>query len=158
MKRIFGFFLMPAILIALTGCATMTPLGSAAKGRDIKEVEALLNKGADVNKGDTLFGLMPLTEAVFNDAPLEIVRLLLDKGADVNTKASAGSGWSTLTGKPIHFAVHNGNVNMVKLLLDRGADVGALDFNGKTPLQIAQEKGYTAIARMLREAEEKQNK
>jgi len=147
------------LLFLMTGCATMTPLGRAAMRRDIKEVEALLNKGADVNKGDPLFGIMPLNEAVFNDAPLDIVRLLLDKGADVNTKATAGGGWATICGKPIHFAVYNNNVNMVKLLLDRGADVSAINFvGGKTPLKIAEEKGFTVIARMLREAEEKQYK
>jgi len=47
---------------------------------------------------------------------------------------------------------------VVKLLLDYGADVTMIDQLGKTPLGIAEEKGYSIIARMLREAEEKEYK
>ena len=76
--------------MAMTGCATVTPLGRAAARGDIKEVETILSEGANVNEV-RMPGLSPLHEAVFNDAPLDIVRLLLDKGADVNKK-SCGDG------------------------------------------------------------------
>ncbi|MDO9288337.1 MAG: caspase family protein [Thermodesulfovibrionales bacterium] len=135
--------------MAMTGCATVTQLGTAAHGGDIREVEALLNKGADVN--ERVMGVTPLVEAVFYNASLDIVRLLLDKGAHINI--DAGSGW-----KPIHYAVNNGNANVVKLLLDRGADFSGMNGFGKTPLKMAEEKGLTVIARMLREAEENQYK
>ena len=108
-----------------------------------------MNKGADVN--ERVMGVTPLVEAVFYNASLDIVRLLLDKGAHINI--DAGSGW-----KPIHYAVNNGNANVVKLLLDRGADFSGMNGFGKTPLKMAEEKGLTVIARMLREAEENQYK
>ena len=60
--------------------------------------------------------------------------------------------------KPIHLAVSKGNAKMVKLLLDNGADLAVQDRDWKTPLKIAEEKGYFIIARMLREAEEKEYK
>ena len=136
--------------MAMTGCATVTQLGTAAHGGDIREVEALLNKGVNVNEVG-FSGVTPLLEAVLYNASLDIVRLLVDKGADVNKGMNIG--W-----KPIHFAVKNGNANVVKLLLDRGADINVLNPYKKTPLKMAEEKGSTVIARMLREAEEKQNK
>ena len=69
MKKIFGYILIPAVLMAVTGCSTVTPLGRAAKRGDIKEVEDLLSKGANVNAVMTP-GLSPFHEALFNDASL----------------------------------------------------------------------------------------
>ena len=137
--------------MAMTGCATVTQLGTAAHGGDIREVEALLNKGVDVN--ERVMGTTPLLEAVFYKccASLDIIRLLLDKGADPNLGTSVG--W-----KPIHYAVDNDNANVVKLLIDRGADVTVVNSHKETPLKMAEKKGSTVIARMLREAEEKQYK
>jgi hypothetical protein len=151
------FVLILLVGVLMTGCATVTPLGRAAKRGDIKEVEALLNKGADVN-AVMVPGLSPLHEAVFNDAPLAIVRLLLDKGADVN-KSSAGDGWADECNeeKPLCIAACKGNASMVKLLLDYGAGVSAV-CSKKTPLIIAQERGLTAIVRMLKKEEQKQLK
>ena len=135
--------------IAMTGCATVTQLGTAAHGGDIREVEALFNKGADVN--ERVMGTTPLLEAVYYKccASLDIIRLLLDKGADPNI----GSDW-----KPIHYAVDNNNADVVKLLLDRGADINFRNSWGETPLKMAEKQGSTVIARMLKEAEEKQYK
>ena len=144
--------------MAIAGCATVSPLGRAAKGGDIKEVEALLNEGANVNAVVTP-GLSPLHEAVFNDAPLAIVRLLLDKGADVNKK-SCGDGWATdcNCSTPLYIAACKGNINTVKLLLDYKADPSLVHYDKKTPLMIAQERGLTAIVHILKKAEEKQHK
>lgn len=86
---------------------------------------------------------------------IEIVKLLLSKGADVNTKSGRGTA--------LHVAVERGHAEIVRLLLDNGADLSIIGSPGPasnslrgTPLQIAQEKGQnTIIARMLMEAEEK---
>lgn len=149
---IFVFFMM------LQACATVSSLGRAAKSGDKKLVEELINEGANVNAVVTP-GLSPLHEAVFNDAPLDIVRLLLDKGADVNKK-SCGDGWATQCNcsTPLYIAACKGNLKMVKLLLDYGADVSLVHYDKKTPLKIAQEQGQTVIAHILKGAEEKQYK
>ena len=99
----------------LSACAIVTPLGRAAKSGDMKQVEALLSEGANVNTVITP-GLSPLHEAVFNDAPLDIVRLLLDRGTDVNKK-SCGDGWAANCNcaTPLYIAVCKGNAQMVKL-------------------------------------------
>jgi hypothetical protein len=158
MKKVFSLFSVVILLLAISACATVSSLGRAAKDGDIKRVEALLNEGANVNAVVTP-GLSPLHEAVFNDASLDIVRLMLNRGADVNKK-SCGDGWAMdcNCGTPLYIAACKGNTKTVKLLLDHGADVSIVHYDKKTPLRIAQEHGQTNVVRMLQEAEARQNK
>jgi len=134
-------------LLMQVGCMTSTQLGGAARGGDLREVEALISKGADVNERGA-HGVSPLYEAIFYHAPLDIVKTLIDKGADVNRGFPDGT-------RPIHAAVDNNDADVVKLLVERGASITVVNGEGKSPLKMAEEKGYSMIARMLRDAEEK---
>ena len=142
------FYAILGLFFLITGCAT--PLIKAATSNNINTIDTLLDKGVDVNE-EWMFGVTALYEAARVDASIETVRFLLEKGANVNKGMS--NGW-----KPIHLAVNNGNARMVKLLLDNGADVTVRNPDDQTPLKIAEKKGYSVIARMLREAEEKEYK
>ncbi|GIC88089.1 ankyrin-2 [Aspergillus udagawae] len=62
------------------------------------------------------------------------MRLLLDKGADVN--AQGGSYGRT----PLHLAVEARSIPAVAQLLERGALTNKQDFGGATPLQLAARK------------------
>jgi len=65
---------------------------------------------------------------------LELVRWLLDRGANVNARAATGSG-----GTALHSAAWNGDLPMVKLLVAAGADVFARDpEHNNTPAGWAQ--------------------
>lgn len=163
MRRILGFFLILIMLIALTGC--ISHLATAAYKGQIDTVRDLLNnKDIDINEIDACdmtsptMGYTPLMCAVEN-GHIEVVKLLLDKGANVNVNSGRGTA--------LHIAVKNGRADIVRLLLDRGADLSLAvnplsadnSLRGKTPLQIAQGKGpNTIISRILMEAEEKQFK
>jgi hypothetical protein len=138
LKKHFYFIL--GLLFLMTGCAT--PLMNAVEKGDIKEIERLLASGANIN--ETYVDFTALDFAVSYNS-LETARYLLDKGADVNKN------------KPIIWAVLNNNARMVKLLLDNGADVTVLHL-GQMPLKIAEEKGYSMIVPMLKEAEQKEYK
>ena len=60
----------------------------------------------------------------------EIVQLLLEKGADVNTK---------IYGTPILlWAAEKGHTKIVQLLLEKGADVNAKDKYGRTAYDLAK--------------------
>jgi len=60
--------------------------------------------------------------------PIKAIRLLLEKGADVNQK-----NW--LSGETaLYKAVKNNAEELIKLLIDRGADVNSKDFWGRTVL------------------------
>jgi hypothetical protein len=69
---------------------------------------------------------------------LDICRLLIDKGAQV--EAHNSGGWT-----PLHYAAQDGNIAIVRLLCDRGADVEARitgEFHGSRPLHIAAAYGH----------------
>ena len=70
-----------------------------------------------------------MTMAIRN-GDLEVVRTLLDLGADVN--GSAVDPWS-----PLDSAVHNNNVALARLFIERGANVNAIGKTGYTPLLLA---------------------
>jgi len=62
------------------------------------------------------------------------VKLLLDKGADVNKKTDIGE-------TALMTASYGGNVEVVKLLLAKGADINVKNSKGETALMIAKDKG-----------------
>jgi ankyrin repeat protein len=59
---------------------------------------------------------------------LDIARLLIQKGIDVNQRDMLGNS-------ALHAGV--GSPDMIKLLLDSGADINARNFLGATPLHIS---------------------
>ncbi|KAI6171449.1 hypothetical protein M3Y97_01045800 [Aphelenchoides bicaudatus] len=73
-----------------------------------------------------------LHEAAFSDY-IEIVKLLIESGADVNAKNNRGD-------TPIHRASQNGYIEIVKFLVEKGADVNATNKDHQTPLHYANRK------------------
>ncbi|KAK7189881.1 hypothetical protein DPSP01_008409 [Paraphaeosphaeria sporulosa] len=67
-------------------------------------------------------------QASNTEGRLELVKLLLDKGADVHQKEHEGN-------TALHFAVQDPVV--IRLLLDAGADANAVNDSGKAPLHLA---------------------
>jgi len=89
--------------------------GNAAK------VVSLLNKGVDPNDHDPEDGSTALIRAA-KDNHLQIARILLDHGADINER---GLGMPGATA--IMLAASHGNADMVRLLIAHGADIKARD-------------------------------
>ncbi|EXA28422.1 hypothetical protein FOVG_19972 [Fusarium oxysporum f. sp. pisi HDV247] len=70
-----------------------------------------------------------------------IVKLLLDKGAEIEAKDSEYGR------TPLSWAAESGYEAVVKLLLDKGAEIEAKDSkDGRTPLSWAAENGHEAVA------------
>jgi ankyrin repeat protein len=88
------------------------------------------------NPGETLL------QAAMRYNRTEAVRLLVEKGADVNAKGTGG--WAAL-----HMAVKRGDEAAVRLLVELGADINATDASGWTVLYIAVKRGDKAVARLL---------
>jgi ankyrin repeat protein len=112
--------------------------------------KCLLYCGADVNCHPTAFGNgTALQLAASRDG--ELVRLLLERGADVNAPALEIRGGVT----PLQEAAgsHQGSMIIVKLLLEWGADVNSPPAReeGITALQEAAIQGNTNIAHLLLE-------
>jgi len=73
-----------------------------------------------------------------------VVRLLLDKGADIESKDSQYSQ------TPLSWAARNGHEAVVKLLLDKGTNLEPKDNQfGRMPLSWAAENGHEAVVKLL---------
>ena len=120
----------------------------AANEGHTEMVQALLEAGADVNKG--LFGSSKT--ALYYAARkghTETVKLLLQKGADPNGGEGAVAG-----NAPLLAAIENGHTEVVRALLAAGANVKVTKFEG-TALEIARQKGNTEIIRLLEDASQR---
>lgn len=92
-------------------------------------VEVMLEAGADPSiTGDN--GWTPLIYAANKDS-LEIVKLLVDAGADVS-HANMNHRDTAL-----HWAIHHENDEMARLLVDAGADAECRNKSGLTPVSYA---------------------
>lgn len=76
-----------------------------------------------------------------------MLRILLEKGADVDTKGRGGQ-------TALHPAARYGHEKVVRLLLEKGADINAKDENGQTALHMVVEGRHVA---RIQEAAEKRH-
>jgi len=121
-----------------------TPLGLACYFGQAEVARYLVLKGASVNlPSNNGFNVFPIHSAAAGNFT-DIVRLLIDYGANVNVKQQAGA-------TPLHSAAQNGNLEMLILLLENGADVSVRMEGGKLPADVAREKGFAEIAEILSE-------
>ncbi len=128
--------LLVAVALLFAGCS---PLLSAAYEGDTKEMERLIAEGADVNEA-SYGGRITALHWAAEKGHAGAVRLLIEKGADVN--ASNSSGYTALD-----WAALNGHAKIVRLLLEKGADAGRA-------LQLAEKRGHTAVVNILEKAED----
>ncbi len=112
-----------------------TPLHEAVRRSEIEVVEALLTAGADVAARNT-WGATPLHyAAIYGDYP-EMVKVLLTAGADLGARAEYGD-------TPLHEAATQGPPPMIDALLNAGANPRTRNQSGKTPWDLARERGET---------------
>jgi len=105
------------------------------------DVRAMLAENPDLS-GATGAHNIPLMffPAISNNT--EIAQILYDAGANVN----AGEGGNT----PLHGAAIFGHAAMIQWLLDHDANPYAVDYEGKTPLDRAQDNAHEAAAALLK--------
>lgn len=132
-----------------------------------ENIKNLISK-VDIHAFNLRTGLAPIHYAAISATP-EILKLLLDHGADVNMQAIDGTEESRAKGvgfaysTPLHLAIHSRyhteprneprHKLQVQALLARGADMTLTDGQGRTPFALAEEKGLESIVKLLRNEE-----
>lgn len=147
----------------------------AAATSRLDRVQELLNKSPELIKAYSPDGWTALH---LSFGSLDVVDLLLDRGADVNAVSKNAFSATPLQGAalfqtinlakvliehgadvncrsaagstPLHEVAGKGQIEFAKLLLDNGADINAKDDKGKTPLAIALESKQAQMANFLR--------
>jgi len=105
---------------------------------------ALLDAGASVDTYTTNDLANQPLHAAAAGRHLEVCRVLVAAGADVN--ATQHGGYT-----PLHEAAQHGDVEMVELFLSAGADPTIAVSDGGTPADLADAAGHGDVARRLRE-------
>lgn len=156
--------LVLGLFVVLSGCRPQPSVAykhlyEACEARNLKEVQAALSEGADVNapNPDPQIGLLPIEVVV--DSP-EMVQALLRAGAapkKPDTRGYLPLGMAAASGKPlsmeyllkagallegkdadgrtaIAYAAASGKLENAKFLVNCGANVNAKDRLGYTPL------------------------
>jgi len=152
----------------------ITPLHTAAKKGDIKVLNALLARGANVNRKVGSLTMSPIQFAAFNNNAA-VTKLLISKGARINANDNQGrtalkiasklgnsnvvkallaggakiNQMQNLSSTALIEAVSAKKQETVSLLLHHGANINATDEKGNTPLIIAAFKGHEAIFNIL---------
>lgn len=124
-------------------------LGNAAFFGHWKVCSFLINIGAEVNAVIDKTNETPLHNALAKAGRpyyFYVVKLLVEKGADVNAKTLPGIETSafmrdvrTKGETPLHRAAAYADVRTISYLIDQGADKTAKDANGNSPLTWASE-------------------
>jgi ankyrin repeat protein len=104
-----------------------TPLMYAAAHGSLEMMRQLLAAGADAKAKNNLES----TALMWCTANLDKVRLLVEKGANVNARSKQGRSPLVIA------AAHDGNVEVLRLLIARGADVKAPGAAGANAALIA---------------------
>jgi ankyrin repeat protein len=145
------------------------------QGSRVDYMRMLISEGADVNARNNTDRRTPLMLAAANSSSPEIVTLLIEKGAEVNTSTSSGftplmiaasntpelvslllangakiEARTTRNETSLMFAVWNSPAEIGTLLIEAGADVNAKDVDGLTPLmKTARFSSIPAITSLL---------
>ncbi len=156
LQRIMGEhlgFVIVALCLLLAACGVSTQdieLHKAVRANDAVRVLQLLNDGANVDAPETkkTSALNSKSTSLVVAAGKEfeeIVRILIENGADVNAASIYGS-------TALSEAAVKGNTTIVRMLLEAGAKVDAANKWGKTPLKWATDSGHQETVEILLQA------
>src|SRR4030095_12185220 len=138
----------PANLSGSFNTRGATPLIRAVSNNDMEVVKLLLQNGADatINMADRQTPIMAAIAGRGSEAQvLEMITLLHDAGADVNSIALVVHREDSRGGTALHYAARKRYKEVIKKLASYGIDMNAKDQDGLTALDYTQSRGYMAF-------------
>lgn len=106
---------------------------------EVETVKQHLHKGTNVNAYDS-GGYAPLHYAA-RKGHIDIARLLLRNGGDINIRTRAGKA------TPLLRAAYSGKEDMCRFLVENGADVKALDDDGQSVVHRGLSSGNSSLVK-----------
>ena len=134
-----SIFLLLTVL--LSSCAHRSPLYDAINKNNISEMQTILASINDINTIRGSNGSTPLHKAA-SEGKVEIVRLLLEKGAAVDPLMDGNIS-------PLFQAAYKGHADVVRLLLEHNAEINRVTNNQRTPLHAAAYEGNLDVVEVL---------
>ncbi|XP_031570135.1 protein fem-1 homolog B-like [Actinia tenebrosa] len=125
-----------------------TPLIIASRNGHIKCVKILLSYDANIEARGTVKiddQIIEETSALWAAAAkgeMEIVKLLIKKGANVNSRTKTNS-------TPLRATAYDGRLDIVSYLVEHGADVNVKNNFENTPLMVACYNGHRSVVNYL---------
>jgi ankyrin repeat protein len=132
-----------ARVAALVAADPSLAIFAAAIQGDMARIEELLAGDRSLVSALSPDGWTPLHLAAFF-GKVDVVRLLLNKGAQVNARST-----NAMENMPLHAAAAGRHVDVIKVLIDHGATVNARQHGGWTPLHAAGQNGDLETAKVL---------
>lgn len=117
---------------------------AAAMLGDIETLGEFLDENPEMARSSGAHGIPVLFHAAAGGS-VEAAEILLEHGADMVTITGPESA-------AVNIAAARGHFAMARWLVDRGAPTDVTDFQGKTPIERAEEAGFEEIAGMIRDA------
>src|SRR5678816_737712 len=139
-RHVMGLGFLGVFLLPIGLAAANADVADAAMRKDRAAVQALLQKGGNVNAAQA-DGARAIHWAVYN-GDLEMTKMLIAAGADV--KAANRNGSTALW-----LASTNGDAAIIRALLDAGATANETLPLGRTPLMLASRTGAIEAMRVL---------
>jgi len=128
----------------LTNHSGYTALLLASEGDEVEIVKMLLEAGANPNitENDEDGTALHRTVSKQSQANVEIAKLLIQGGADLNYRNTEGN-------TALHWASGNNKLTIAKILVEAGAEVNVRNEDGLTPLVWAMIRGNQKVAKFL---------
>jgi hypothetical protein len=120
-----------------------TPIHAAALMGSEGALQMLMDNDANVKTTNAL-GWTPLHSALRGSLDLDVIKLLLGHGADIDATDDLGE-------TALMEAAKRGYLDAVRLLVDEGADKSLVSSENKTALVYAREGGFQEIGELLSE-------